>query len=41
MGGIQGEPNHALDVIRMPRMIRMPSQNDGMATPAMEKARTK
>jgi hypothetical protein len=40
MGGIHGLPNQAFDVIRMPRMIRMPSQNEGMATPAIEKPRT-
>ena len=40
MGGIHDWPNHALDVKRIAKMINMPSQNDGMAMPAIEKART-
>jgi hypothetical protein len=41
MGGIQGAPNRALETMRIAKMMRMPSQNDGMATPAIEKVRTK
>ncbi len=40
MGGIQGMPNHALVAMRIMRMMRIPSQNDGMAMPAIENART-
>ena len=28
------------ETVRMPRMIMMPSQKDGMAMPAIEKVRT-
>jgi len=40
IGGIQGSPNLAWEKINNPRMMRIPSQKDGMATPAMEKIRT-
>ena len=40
MGGIQPSPNQAWVTMSIPRMIMMPSQNDGMPMPAMLKART-
>ena len=35
MGGIHGSPKKCWVLINSPRMINMPSQNDGMAMPAM------
>ena len=40
MGGIQGVPQSAWVTFKSTRMIRMPSQNEGVARPAMLKART-
>ena len=40
MGGIQPAPNHAWVMISSPRMIMIPSQNEGMPMPAMLNART-
>ena len=40
IGGIQGMPLHHCVVNRIPKMMRMPNQNDGMAMPAMLKERT-
>ena len=40
MGGIQGTPHSAWVPVSSARMIRIPSQKEGTARPAMLKART-
>src|SRR5215468_5793293 len=39
MGGIHGAPKAACEILRMARISRMPSQNDGVARPAIENTR--
>ena len=40
MGGIHGVPVILLVMIKRPKMMMIPSQNEGMAIPAMLKVRT-